>query len=54
MDLRGRWRRNAAAQGIFEDCEKFFVHIVCLLNYYCYLCGKGSGGKRAQWALDPG
>ena len=38
MDLRGRWRRNAAAQGIFEDCEKFFVHNACLLNYYVYLC----------------
>ena len=33
--------------------KKNIVHDVCLLNYY-YLCRKGSGGKRAQWALDPG
>lgn len=41
------------AVGCREKLEKF-VHNACLLNYYCYLCRKGSGGKRAQWALDPG
>ena len=41
------------AVGCHEKLEKF-VHNACLLNYYCYLCRKGSGGKRAQWALDPG
>jgi hypothetical protein len=28
------------AIGRCEKREKF-VHNVCLLNYYCYLCGKG-------------
>ena len=59
IERTGKCGDDEAADDVLVSvggCEKRknFVHNVCLSNYYCYLCRKGSGGKRAQWALDPG